>query len=254
MDLRKFTGTKESLREVIEECAAERPPPRTPEEFARALSKKAFTSKKADEAMVAGLYEATFDKRMGEAKKLMNDMSFLENLQNYDKDNIEEKKIKAIQKYIKKDTFMPDVVGKVSKAAKSLCMWARAMDTYARVAKTVEPKKIKLKQASEQLAESQSMLKEKQQALADVEQRVAKLKQKLDGGADFAALAKEHSSCPSGKKGGSLGTFSPGQMVMEAARSPNPPRARASYESARACAAHPCACDRHTDRHTWHSC
>jgi len=41
------------------------------------------------------------------------------------------------------------------------------------------------------------------------------LKQQIVGGADFADLAKEHSSCPSGQKGGALGTFGPGQMVKE---------------------------------------
>ncbi len=35
-----------------------------------------------------------------------------------------------------------------------------------------------------------------------------------DGG-DFAALAAEHSQCPSGKSGGALGEFGPGQMVPE---------------------------------------
>ncbi|MDA0590676.1 MAG: peptidylprolyl isomerase [Planctomycetota bacterium] len=41
------------------------------------------------------------------------------------------------------------------------------------------------------------------------------LKQQITGGADFAALAKEHSSCPSGRQGGDLGEFGPGQMVPE---------------------------------------
>ena len=41
------------------------------------------------------------------------------------------------------------------------------------------------------------------------------LKTKIEAGADFATLAKDHSQCPSGKEGGSLGEFSPGQMVKE---------------------------------------
>ena len=41
------------------------------------------------------------------------------------------------------------------------------------------------------------------------------LKQQIVDGADFADLAKEHSTCPSGKQGGDLGEFGPGQMVRE---------------------------------------
>ena len=36
---------------------------------------------------------------------------------------------------------------------------------------------------------------------------------KVKGGADFAELAKQESSCPSAKKGGDLGEFGRGQMV-----------------------------------------
>ncbi len=41
------------------------------------------------------------------------------------------------------------------------------------------------------------------------------LKTQIEGGADFADVAKEHSQCPSGKEGGDLGEFGPGQMVKE---------------------------------------
>jgi len=39
------------------------------------------------------------------------------------------------------------------------------------------------------------------------------LKQQLGEGADFAKLARKHSLCKSGKKGGDLGEIYPGQLV-----------------------------------------
>jgi peptidyl-prolyl cis-trans isomerase C len=41
------------------------------------------------------------------------------------------------------------------------------------------------------------------------------LKKQIEGGGDFAALAKKHSQCPSGREGGDLGEFGPGEMVPE---------------------------------------
>lgn len=51
--------------------------------------------------------------------------------------------------------------------------------------------------------------------LVPTEAQCNDLKKQIAEGADFAALAKKHSSCPSGRDGGALGTFSPGQMVKE---------------------------------------
>lgn len=39
------------------------------------------------------------------------------------------------------------------------------------------------------------------------------LLRQVNEGADFAVLARQNSSCPSGQNGGDLGTFRPGMMV-----------------------------------------
>ena len=51
--------------------------------------------------------------------------------------------------------------------------------------------------------------------LVPTQEACEKLKTEIEGGADFADLAKAHSQCPSGKQGGDLGEFGPGQMVRE---------------------------------------
>ena len=51
--------------------------------------------------------------------------------------------------------------------------------------------------------------------LVSTEEACNDLKQQIIDGADFAAIAAEHSQCPSGRQGGDLGTFSRGQMVPE---------------------------------------
>ena len=47
------------------------------------------------------------------------------------------------------------------------------------------------------------------------EETCLKLKADIEGGTDFGEVAKEHSQCPSGQKGGDLGEFGQGQMVPE---------------------------------------
>lgn len=49
--------------------------------------------------------------------------------------------------------------------------------------------------------------------LVETEEEAKSIKEELDGGADFAALAREKSTGPSGPGGGSLGWFGPGMMV-----------------------------------------
>jgi parvulin-like peptidyl-prolyl isomerase len=51
--------------------------------------------------------------------------------------------------------------------------------------------------------------------LVKSEEECQKLKDQIAGGAKFADLARKHSTCPSGKSGGDLGSFGPGRMVAE---------------------------------------
>jgi peptidyl-prolyl cis-trans isomerase C len=51
--------------------------------------------------------------------------------------------------------------------------------------------------------------------LVSDEEKCKKIKQQIESGEDFAKAAALYSECPSGKDGGSLGEFLPGQMVEE---------------------------------------
>ena len=51
--------------------------------------------------------------------------------------------------------------------------------------------------------------------LVDSKEKCEELKSEIEAGADFAEVAKTHSTCPSGQQGGDLGEFGPGMMVKE---------------------------------------
>lgn len=53
----------------------------------------------------------------------------------------------------------------MSEAATCLCMWVRAMVTYDRVAKNIEPKKAKLAEAEAELAKTNEQLAKKKASL-----------------------------------------------------------------------------------------
>ena len=51
--------------------------------------------------------------------------------------------------------------------------------------------------------------------LVPTEKDALDLKDQINNGSDFEELAKQHSKCPSGASGGSLGEFGKGKMVPE---------------------------------------
>jgi len=116
-----------------------------------------------------------------DAKKLMNEPTFLQSLRDYDKDGLaaNTKLTQKLQRYIKREDFTAENVKKVSNAAMSLCMWCRAMDVYARVARQIEPKKEKLRSAESSLAEAEGKLATKKAELKAVQDKVASLQLQL---------------------------------------------------------------------------
>ncbi|XP_065198813.1 dynein axonemal heavy chain 7-like [Sycon ciliatum] len=105
----------------------------------------------------------------GPSKKMLSDMSFLNSLREFDKDNIAVHIMAKIRKeFIPNPEFDPVKVRNSSSAAEGLCKWCRAMEIYDRVAKVVAPKKLKLKEAQSTLAATLAILESKRAELKEV--------------------------------------------------------------------------------------
>ncbi len=51
--------------------------------------------------------------------------------------------------------------------------------------------------------------------LVDTKEGCEEIKKQIEEGGDFADFAKEHSRCPTGRRGGGMGECSPGQIIKE---------------------------------------
>ncbi|XP_014210223.1 dynein heavy chain 7, axonemal-like [Copidosoma floridanum] len=116
----------------------------------------------------------------GPSKRVLGDMNFLQNLKDYDKDNISPAIMATIKKtYMSDKNFMPHIVAKASSAAEGLCKWVRAMVSYDEVAKVVAPKKEKLAAAQKECDETEAFLNAKRNTLAELNRKLAVLKSTL---------------------------------------------------------------------------
>uniref|UniRef100_A0A8C6DTU3 Dynein axonemal heavy chain 2 n=1 Tax=Moschus moschiferus TaxID=68415 RepID=A0A8C6DTU3_MOSMO len=120
------------------------------------------------------------DPTWAEAKRQLGEQNFIKSLIHFDKDNISDKVLKKIGAYCAQPDFQPDIIGRVSLAAKSLCMWVRAMELYGRLYRVVEPKRIRMNTALAQLAEKQAALAEAQEKLREVAEKLEMLKKQYD--------------------------------------------------------------------------
>lgn len=116
----------------------------------------------------------------GPSKRILGDMNFLQNLKDYDKDDIAPAVMQIVKKtYMTDNSFMPHIVAKASSAAEGLCKWVRAMVSYDEVAKVVVPKKKKLAEAQTECDEAEAFLNEKRQTLAALNAKLAALNDSL---------------------------------------------------------------------------
>lgn len=114
------------------------------------------------------------------SKRVLGEMTFLQSLKEYDKDNINPDIMKKIRKdFIPNTEFQPHIVAKASSAAEGLCKWIIAIDMYDEVAKAVAPKQARLYAAKELLKETKRFLAEKRILAEELEAKVTRLNEDL---------------------------------------------------------------------------
>jgi len=96
-------------------------------------------------------------------KKELTDPKFVDKIMEFDKDNISQNTLKAIEKYTKEENFKPDYVEKKSFAAGCLCSWVCSIEDYSKCLKIVNPKREQMQKAQAVVAK----LKENLQQLLD---------------------------------------------------------------------------------------
>nr|XP_031828293.1 dynein heavy chain 6, axonemal [Nomia melanderi] len=114
------------------------------------------------------------------AKLVLGDIHFLDRLIAYPKDEISDKLLSRLQEYVTHPEFRADLVAKQSKACKSMCIWVRAMDGYAKIYRVVEPKRQRLHEAEAELQAIEEVLALKQAQLAALEDKIAQLQEEYD--------------------------------------------------------------------------
>jgi dynein heavy chain len=115
-----------------------------------------------------------------EAKRVMGDANFLSMLMNYDASNLSDALLSKINKFTANPDFVPELVGKVSRAAAGMCLWVRAIENFGRVSKVVSPKRAKVQQAMDELARKEKQLSDSRARLAEIMAKVQSLKDQYD--------------------------------------------------------------------------
>ena len=82
----------------------------------------------------------------------------MDQLINYDKEHIPESSLKAVRPYIDNPDFDPELIRSKSNAAAGLCSWAINIVKFYEVYCDVEPKRLALQKANDELQAAQDKL------------------------------------------------------------------------------------------------
>ncbi|KAM9424094.1 dynein axonemal heavy chain 9 isoform 2-T2 [Pholidichthys leucotaenia] len=106
--------------------------------------------------------------------------TFLDSLINFNKENIPEACLKAIQPYLQDPEFQSDLVASKSYAAAGLCSWVLNIVKFYEVYCEVEPKRQALSKANAELATAQEKLAAIKSKISHLNENLAKLTAKFE--------------------------------------------------------------------------
>ena len=113
-------------------------------------------------------------------KKMLYIPKFINMLQLFDRDSLDDEVMSRLTPYINMKKFNPEGVRYASSAAEGMCRWVRAMHKFYHVNKEIKPKRESLKEAERHVVEMTRLLRIKQTELKEIEDYIEKLKIKLD--------------------------------------------------------------------------
>ena len=114
--------------------------------------------------------------------KVLSRDNFIKLLQEFNKDLINEKQIKQLQKFIQNQEFDKDFIkNNISVAAGGLCAWVCAMEKYYHVNLEIQPKLKSQQAAEDEYNKYMKNLEVKENELKIVQSKLALLQQDLDG-------------------------------------------------------------------------
>ncbi len=122
---------------------------------------------------------------------------FLDNLKNYDKDNVHENCRREVQVYLKDPMFTPEVIVGQSKAAAGLCSWVINILIYYEVFCDVAPKRNALAKANAELNAATDKLNNVIKKVTDLQAQLKILTDEFDGAMAAKAKAEADSKATS---------------------------------------------------------